>query len=127
MMNSINILKGLNPNMLKHDITGYKVCVTLSKMDFLLFDKLTDILWKKRNDREDDSIIFTELEKSGAYDIDFNGHFGPHIFFTADSFYQIDRVKNKIEKLLNKYRNKFIWDGKNYILKKDKHDCTSNS
>lgn len=116
-MNSMNILKGLNPNMLKHDITGYKVCVTLSKMDFLLFDKLTDILWKKRNDREDDSIVFTELEKSGAYDIDFDGHFGPHIFFTSDSYYQIDRVKNKIEKLLNKYRNKFIWDGKNYILK----------
>lgn len=106
--------------MLKHDITGYNVCVTLSKEDFLLFDKLSNTFWKKRNERQDDSIIFTELEKSGAYDIDFDGMFGPHIFFTANSFYQIDRVKNKIEKLLNKYRNKLEWNGKDYVLKESK-------
>jgi hypothetical protein len=113
--------------MLKHDITGYNVCVILSKEDFLLFDAIDDYFYLKKNDRQDDSIIYKELEKSGAYDIEFNGHFGPHVFFTADSYYQIDRIKNKIEKLLNKYRNKLVWDGKNYVPKKDKHDCVSSS
>ena len=92
--------------MLKHDITGYNVCVTLSTKDFLLFEAIDDFTFK-------------ELDKSGAYNITF-GHFGSHIFFTANSFYQIDRVKNKIEKLLNKYRNKLEWNGKDYVLKGSK-------
>ncbi len=116
-MNSMNILKGLNPNMLKHSITSYNVCVTISKEDFLLFDAIDDYFYLKKNNRQDDSIIYKELEKSGAYNINFDGHFGSHIFFTANSYYQIDRVKYKIEKLLNKYRNKLIWDGKNYTPK----------
>ncbi len=107
--------------MLKHNITGYNVCVTLSKEDSLLFDAISDYFYLKKNERQIEFITFKELEKSGAYNINFDGHFGPHILFTADSYYQIDRVKNKIEKLLNKYRNKLIWDGKNYIPKKDKH------
>lgn len=104
--------------MLKHDITGYNICVTLSIQDFLLFDELAGSLCKKRGEQEIDLIVYTELEKSGASNIDFDGHFGPHIFFTVDSLKLVDRVKNKIEKILNKHRHKFEWDEKEHEIRR---------
>lgn len=67
---------------------------------------LTDKQWKRLNrinargdDRTD---IDPALEKSGANNIEFNGHFGRNIFFSIDKEKHLIRVLKTIERLVAK-------------------------
>lgn len=74
---------------LKYEVTGYNCCVELSIEQFKKLDKM-DYL----------DFVMPALEKLGASDIEYNGHFGAAVFFHAENLDDAKKVTDKIEEML---------------------------
>ena len=72
--------------MLSYSITQISICVPL-----------TEEQWDKLEDLDDTWKFIEELQKVGAQDVDWNGHFGRNIFFTADADHDYGRTMLPIE------------------------------
>ncbi|RKZ86264.1 MAG: hypothetical protein DRQ39_05995 [Gammaproteobacteria bacterium] len=89
--------------MLGYSVTGFKICVPL-----------TDGQWSRLMTMEKEVEEFggydfiVELEKMGASDVDWSGHYGQNIYFTAEADFAtnewgrgiVEVVINKIKELL---------------------------
>lgn len=78
--------------MREYEITRFSVCVPLTRDEFA---KLKD----------DDpayylDVVMPRLQKRGAMDIEYNGHFGANIFFSVDTQEEIVGVIDELESLL---------------------------
>jgi RNA binding exosome subunit len=74
---------------LKYQVTGYQCYIELSINQFKKLDKI-DYL----------DVVMPALEKLGASDIEYNGHFGAAIFFNTENLEDAQKVTDKIEELL---------------------------
>jgi len=74
---------------LKFEVSRYQCAVELSLEQFNKLEEL-DYL----------DFVMPELKKVGGYDIEYNGHFGAAIYFTADSLEDAQSVTEIIEKML---------------------------
>lgn len=77
-------------NNLQYKITGYNCQVELS---FEQFERL------EKYDYLDQ--VMPMLEKLGACNIEYNGHFGSAIFFYVDTLQEAESVTKKIEEMLS--------------------------
>lgn len=75
--------------MLKAEIVSIKVCVPLTVEQFQHFEKF-DFL----------NVVKPLMEAEGASEIEYNGHFGPNVFFTVERQFYISSVKRVIAELL---------------------------
>lgn len=73
---------------MKAEIIGFRICISMEKDQFL-----------KLNEKDGLEVI-TMLEDFGAYNIEWDNFYGPHIFFTVGSKHEIEHIKKKIEKIL---------------------------
>lgn len=91
--------------MLSYQITRFHICVPLTDEQW---DKLSRWGEDTPNPYDEELKLIKELEEVGAYDVDWNGHFGQSIFFSADADFDtcefgrthVEAVVRKIEELL---------------------------
>lgn len=78
---------------MKVDITGYNVAVTLTKPQF-----------RKHFLYPGDEGAFEFLQKHcpNCYEINYDGHFGPHIFFSAD-VKEYEKAKAQMTKAIEEW------------------------
>lgn len=76
-------------SQLTFEVSRYQCSVELS---ILQFKKLEEIDYL--------DFVMPELKKVGGYDIEYNGHFGAAIYFTADNLEDAQKVTKSIEKML---------------------------
>lgn len=74
---------------LKYEVTGYQCSVELSLKKF---NKLETIDYL--------DVVMPTLQKLGAENIEYNGHFGAAIFFTTENLEDAQKVTDKIEEML---------------------------
>ena len=75
--------------IMKATITSVNVCVEMTVEQF------------KRLDRLDfHSVVFPQLSILGAYEVEYDCHFGPNCFFTCQSE-DVEKIKEAIEKLVS--------------------------
>lgn len=74
---------------LQYEVTGYQCSVELSLVQF---DKLEAIDYL--------DVVMPNLEKLGASNIEYNGHFGSAIFFTTNTLEEANQVTEKVEEML---------------------------
>jgi RNA binding exosome subunit len=74
---------------LTYHITAYQCRIELTKKQF---DKLESIDYL--------DVVMPKLEKLGASEIEYNGHFGEAIFFITDTLEEAQKVTEEIEKML---------------------------
>lgn len=80
------------------------------EIDMEVFKKLLNMeSWNATIEEMNQSEQFNkQLEKLGAMDVDYNGHFGNNIYFTIDaenSSKTLQKIKKYIEKSLSKLNN----------------------
>ena len=71
------------------NIEGYNCSVDLTLSEFWKLESL-DYL----------EVVCPALEKLGAIKIEYNGHFGPNVFYTAGSEAQCQAIAEEIKKLI---------------------------
>lgn len=74
---------------LQYAVTGYQCCIELSMKQFKKLETI-DYL----------DIVMPQLEKLGASNIEYNGHFGAAIFFNTENLEDAQKVTDKIEEML---------------------------
>ena len=74
---------------LKYQVTGYQCQIELSINQFKKLDKM-DYL----------DVVMPALEKLGASDIEYNGHFGAAVFFHVENLEDAQKVTEKIEEMI---------------------------
>lgn len=74
---------------LNFEVSRYQCTVELTIEQFLQLEEL-DYL----------DYVMPELKKVGGYDIEYNGHFGPNVFFTCDNLEDAQKVTEVIESML---------------------------
>jgi len=62
--------------------------------------ELSNRQWDKLDNLDYLDFINPTLEKLGAGDIEYNGHFGQRIMFCCDDHQQATQIVNKIEEIL---------------------------
>ena len=77
---------------MKSEITGYKVEVEITIEQFETLDDLH---------HRDVIDVFDRLERLGAYNIKWNGHFGPYIFYDIDNKDDIGNIEREINAMIN--------------------------
>ncbi len=91
--------------MLSYQITQFRICVPLTDQQWDKLESL-DGVWLEKGVE-----FMVELEKAGASEVDWSGHFGRNIFFTADADFDacefgrthVEAVVKKIEELLGEH------------------------
>jgi hypothetical protein len=91
--------------MLGYQITRFSICVPLTDEQW---NRLDNWGHDAPNPYDEQLKLIKMLEDVGAYDVDWNGHFGQNIFFTADADFEtceygrthVEAVVKKIEELL---------------------------
>jgi hypothetical protein len=81
--------------------TAIQYCVELST---LTFTAIMNEDSRRENKGEYDNILASKLDKiDGVSNVDYNGHFGPNVFFTLDMNYKIDPTIKAIRKMIDTY------------------------
>lgn len=91
-------------NDLKSVITARKYAVELSIDDMISLEEGDSLLINKEFD--DTSQLHTQLENMkgvSIYEIEFNGHFGPYIFFTVNDDDDTPVLHDRIHKMIRKH------------------------
>lgn len=75
--------------------TATSYCVELSVE---VFQKIVD-----KDDEVEKPLVFVLDELDGVCEVDYNGHFGPNIFFTVDADHDGEEKKKEIQKAIEDY------------------------
>lgn len=62
---------------------------------------LTDKQWKALDELDYLDFVVPMLDKFGAFDIEYNGHFGSRIMFRCENHSQAAQIANEIERMLS--------------------------
>lgn len=74
---------------LKYEVTGYQCCIELSIKQF---EKLESIDYL--------DVVMPKLEKLGASDIEYDGHFGSYVYFHVHTQEEAQKVTEKIQEMI---------------------------
>jgi len=74
---------------MKPEILSINYCIELPAEDFLAF-------WKKLDYTDE---VGPAMHEAGAMNIEYDGHFGPNIFFTSEAT-EVDSIVEVVKKLL---------------------------
>jgi hypothetical protein len=86
---------------MKRELTAKQYCVEVTYEEFV---KLTDKEFDYQNNNDFDTTLYNELEKiNGVNNVDYNGHFGPNIFYIMEEDYASKETDEKIKKIITKW------------------------
>jgi len=81
--------------------TNKQFCVELTVEEFT---KIMDRETEQENDHDWDNHLYQELNKiDGVDDTDYNGHFGPNIFFSLDVQFNEAKTIEAVKKIIEKW------------------------